>query len=310
MRASLPFLFLALTACGFGGRVTVRNVAALGRDPLPAPHKVSSPELPGARLAVTWVGHATVLVQLEDRFVMTDPVLTDRVGELAPRLVARGLDPEAVPPLAAVVISHMHFDHLSFESLEMIEPKVGVLFLPPGSMSSLPRYDFEMRELDRWQSREARGVVVTGVPVRHVGGRYGVDQLLYPRAFSGYVFQYRGLTVYFGGDTAYAKADFTAAKQRFGHIDAALLPICPGEPRDFMKHTHMDTSEALDGFEDLGADVLVPIHFDTFINSDDAFGECPRLLMERARARGLAGKVALLTQGEQRVLVARGSGEK
>ncbi|MBS2032425.1 MAG: MBL fold metallo-hydrolase [Deltaproteobacteria bacterium] len=84
-----------------------------------------------------------------------------------------------------------------------------------------------------------------------------------------------------------------------------MLPIAPVEPRDFMKRTHMDPREAVKAFQILGAKVLVPVHFDTFINSADELGDAPRLLDEAARAAGVADRVQRLKVGEQRVLVAK-----
>jgi L-ascorbate metabolism protein UlaG (beta-lactamase superfamily) len=200
----------------------------------------------------------------------------------------------------------MHFDHLSYDSLTMIEDKTPVVLLPPGVKASLPRYAFESRELDRWESYEAGGLRVTAVPVRHVGGRWGIDQAWNTRAFTGYVLQHHGLSVYFGGDTAFDRELFEATRARFPELSLALLPICPTEPRDFMRHTHMDSKEALEAFSVLGARQMVPVHFDTFINSDDRPGDCPRLLRDAMRERGLEDdQVAILAIGEQRVLIAR-----
>jgi N-acyl-phosphatidylethanolamine-hydrolysing phospholipase D len=298
MRRAL--LLSMVLGCGFGGRVTAANLAHDG-PPRAVPNKVVDPRTNG-RLSALWVGHATVLVQMDDQFVMTDPVFTNAVGELSPRLIEPGLDAKNVPPLAAVVISHMHFDHLSFGSLEMIEDKVGVLLLPPGAQSSVPKYDFESRELDRWESVTSHGVRITAVPVAHVGGRYGVDAAFHPRAFTGWVFEYHGLSVYFGGDTALDRSLFAAAHERFPNLDLALLPICPLHPRDFMARTHMSPDEALDAFGLLGARSMLPIHYETFINSDDAPGECARVLRDGMSTRGLGDdRVTILSVGEQHV---------
>jgi L-ascorbate metabolism protein UlaG (beta-lactamase superfamily) len=304
-RALALFVCLELLGCGFIGRSLRRNLAAPS-EPRRIEHKITDPRRPDARLAVLWIGHATALVQLDDVFVLTDPVFTRTVGELSPRLVEPGLDPARLPPLAAVLVSHMHFDHLSYDSLDMIEHKTSIVLVPPGVRSIMPRYDFEIRELDRWASWEANGVRVTAVPVRHVGGRWGIDQAWKPRAFTGYVFEYHGLSVYFGGDTAFDEDDFTQTRARFSNLTLALLPICPTEPRDFMRGVHMDSVEALDAFSLLGAERMIPLHFDTFINSDDRPGDCPRLLRERMQAKNLGPeRVAILEIGEERVLIAK-----
>jgi L-ascorbate metabolism protein UlaG (beta-lactamase superfamily) len=231
-------------------------------------------------------------------------VFTRSLSLVSPRLVEPGIAPENLPPLAAVVVSHMHLDHLSFDSLDMVEERTPVVLVAPGVRSSMPRYTFEIREMPRWTSYEHGGVRITAVPVQHVGGRYGIDEAWNPEAFTGYVFEYHGLSVYFGGDTAYAPAAFRATRARFPNLALALLPICPDEPRDFMAPTHESPGQALSAFELLGARTMVPIHFDTYVNSDDAFGACPASLRRLAKVRGLTdAQVAVLRIGEERVFV-------
>ncbi len=155
-----------------------------------------------------------------------------------------------------------------------------------------------------WQSWNEDGLVVTAVPVRHVGWRYGADSSWMTTSFTGYVVQYHGLTVYFGGDTGYERTDFTEAAVRFPQIDLALLPIAPVHPRAFMEHSHEDPAEAVAAFLDLGARWMVPIHHDTFINSFDTPGEAVALLRKALRDRGVPPeRVPVLAIGEQRVFV-------
>jgi L-ascorbate metabolism protein UlaG (beta-lactamase superfamily) len=113
------------------------------------------------------------------------------------------------------------------------------------------------------------------------------------------------LRVYFGGDAAYQKDYFEATGERFPAMDVALLPIAPIGPRGFMKRRHMDPSEALQAFVDLGARRMLPIHFDTFVNSTDSVGEAPRLLAQVAKERGLEDRVDVWEIGEQRVIVGK-----
>jgi L-ascorbate metabolism protein UlaG (beta-lactamase superfamily) len=304
IRLALLAWLLLLPGCGFAWRAMQRNLAAPPERKLA--HKIRDPRRPEARLAALWVGHATVLLQLDDRFVLTDPVFSHTLAQVSPRLVEPGFEPENLPPLSAVVVSHMHFDHLSFSSLDRVEPQTPVVLVPPGVRASMPRYAFEIRELAPWSAYEQGGLRITAVPVQHVGGRYGIDAAFETRAFTGYVFEYHGLSVYFGGDTAYAPRAFKAARARFPNLSLALLPICPNQPREYMSHTHEGPSQALDAFLLLGAARMIPIHFDTYINSDDAPGACPAELRRQMRARGLsAEQVITLGFGEQRVLIGK-----
>ncbi len=289
----LPLALLALTACAGFALGPVQRV----------PNRITQPRRADARLAVLWVGHATTLLQMDDRFVLTDPLLTDSVGQLTQRLQEPGIDPANLPPIDAVLISHMHFDHLSLGSLDLIEPKVRRLFVPRGGLVYVPNYAFDARELATWQSFEDRGMRITAVPVKHVGYRYGADAAWMTKTFTGYVLEYRGLTVYFSGDTAYDAERFRATAERFPHIDLALLPIAPIHPRSFMEEVHVDPTEAVQAFIDLRAQTMVPIHFDTLINGFDSRGEARTTLQTVVHARGLDDRVRILPIGGQTVIV-------
>lgn len=312
-RGLAPLLIFTLFSIGCPrtlNRLSVagRNIGALFTPMRRLPSRVTRPARDDARLAVLWVGHATVLVQMDDRFVLTDPVFTDTVGQVSPRLVEPGIDPAHLPPVDLALISHTHFDHLSLGSLELIEHRVTRLIVPAGALVYVPDMDFAASELGAWERLDDRGMRVTAVPVRHVGWRYGVDSAWMTTSFTGYVVEYRGLTVYFGGDSAYDRALFTETARRFPRIDLALLPIAPAEPRAHHGPNHMGPREALQCLDDLGARRMVPIHFDTFINSADRVGDAPALLRRVMRERGVGDdRVSVLAIGEQRVIVPRDS---
>jgi N-acyl-phosphatidylethanolamine-hydrolysing phospholipase D len=292
------------TSCVTVSKMAGRNAAALVSSPREVPSRITHPERPDARLAVLWIGHATTLVQMDDKFLMTDPVFTETVGQMSRRLVEPGIDPDFLPAIDVTVISHMHFDHLSYGSLDMVEPKLRQLLVPKGGLIYIPNYTFETDELATWHTWQSGDLKVTAVPVEHVGFRYGVDAAWMKTSFTGWVFEYHGMTVYFGGDTAYVEENFKRTAARFPHIDVALLPIAPIHPRSFMKRTHVDPKEAVQAFLDLGAKVMIPIHFDTFVNSEDEPGEARRVLEGVMKERGLgADRVQILAIGEQRVVI-------
>lgn len=306
---ALPLL-LALSACGRGALIVGflgRTIASVVRPIDRLPSRITQPERPDARLAALWVGHATVLVQMDDRFFLTDPVFTDSVGQLSKRLVEPGIDVEHLPGIDAVLISHMHFHHLSLRTLDQIEDKVRRVYLPEGGAVYVPSSGVPTIELPSWQTHEVDGLRVTAVPVRHVGFRYAGDREWMTHSFTGYVVEYHGLVVYFGGDTAYTRS-FAVTGKRFPGIDLAILPIAPIEPRSFMCRTHTDPGQALLAFQDLGARHMLAIHFDTFVNSLDEYGAAPRVLRGLLAERGLdERRVAILAHGEQRVFVPRGT---
>jgi len=271
---------------------------------LPPAHVITHPERADARLAVSWIGHATTLIQIDDRFVLTDPELVDTIGTgLSHRKVGVPISPKDMPPLDAVLISHVHFDHLSLDSLASIEHKVRRAYMPEGGLVYLSNFPFDAVDMRKWESANDRGMAITAVPVAHVGPRYLVDTWVH--AFTGWVVRYHGITVYFSGDTAYAPADFRATKARIGHIDLALLAIAPIHPRSIMRKVHMDPAEALDAFVDLGADHMIPIHFDTIGDSTDAPHEARDTLARLVGERHLESRVTILDIGEQAVVLSK-----
>lgn len=305
--AALAALCLLGTPACLVGRSLGRNFSQALRTPLPSkgPKGKVATQAADAGVRISWIGHATVMVQIGDKTVLTDPVFTRSVGQLASRRTAPGLMPAQLPHVDAVVISHMHFDHLSLGSLDMIEAQTTRLFVPRGGIVYIPDLAFDVQELDRWEAFEDDGLRITAVPVNHVGFRYGTDAAWMTDSFTGYVIEYKGKSVYFAGDTTYDGEAFRSTHARFPNLDLALLPIAPVEPRQLMKATHVGPREALQAFLDLGARTMIPIHFDTFVNSTDHVGDAPRLLEKAMQERGVASdQVRRLEPGELCVLPA------
>ena len=305
-------LALALAGGSLTGCAYVRAAGRASSSLFMSPRKVEKLKEPidkNARLAVLWVGHATALVQIDDKVILTDPVFTSTVGQLSKRLVEPGIDPENLPPIDAVVISHLHFDHLSLGSLDMIQQKVRMLLMPRTGATYLTDFGFPVLELRPWQGYEKDGLRVTAVPTDHVGFRYGVDDAWMTQGFTGYVIEYHGIKVYFGGDTSYDQKLFVEVGERFPGIDVALLPIGPTEPREIMRQFHTDPGEAVQAFIDLGAKRMVPIHYATFVNSTDEPGDALKQLTAAEKKWDLGKReVAVVAIGERRVFLKKGEG--
>lgn len=306
--ALLALATMTLSGC-FVVRASGRAVSSLFSSPR-AVVKTHQPVTKDARLAAVWVGHSTVLIQIDDKVVLTDPVFTSSVGQFSKRLVEPGLDPKDLPPVDAVLISHMHIDHLSLGSLDLIESKVKTALLPTTGTAYLTGgFSFPAYELRTWQSWEKDGLRVTAVPVDHIGGRYGIDETWLPDSYTGYVIEYHGLKVYFGGDSAYDQRNFVETAGRFPKIDLALIPIAPIGPRSVMRNIHMDPSEAVQAFVDLDAKRMIPIHYGTFVTSTDEPGEPLRDLAAAQKKVDLGARViAPLAIGERRVFLKEGEG--
>ena len=303
--ARLSILIVVLLgSCAPFPEIFRRNAFQIPERPREVEGRLTDPVRPDAQLAALWVGHATVLVQMGDRQILTDPVFVHRVGQLSPRIVEPGLLLEHVPAIDACLISHMHFDHLSLSSLDLLEARIGHLFVPGGARVYVPRRTHAVDSLESWESfTVGDDLRVTAVPVDHEGYRYGLDAAWMDRSFTGYVVEHAGMTVYFGGDTAYDQELFEATRRRVGPLDLALLPIGPIRPRDFMERTHVDADEAVRAFLDLDAKHMIPIHYGTFLHGLDT-AEGPLLALREAMARhGVPEeRVRVLAIGEQVVL--------
>ena len=305
----LMLLGLALNSCtAINSTVNAvgRSISSVFKTPRKITDKITEPYRSDARLSVLWIGHATVLIQMDDKFILTDPVFTPTVGQVSKRLVEPGIDPVNLPQIDAVLISHMHIDHYSPASIEMIEKKIKQLLIPQGGFVYVPNFDIEMSEISTWQTWEKDGLRITAVPVIHNGWRYALDHAWMTTSYTGYVVEYQDMSVYIGGDTAYDSTLFKETGKKFTDIDLAILPIAPIHPREYSKARHTDPAEALQITMDLDADYLLPIHYDTFPESLDSLGEAGNLMREEIkRLRVDPDRVAILEIGEQRVLIYR-----
>lgn len=252
----------------------------------------------GADLSAVWVGHATVLLKMGPQRVLTDPNLNGALFIL-PRETPASLRPEQLPPVDVVLISHLHFDHFDRWTLSELPKDVPVLF-PETSQAYTTNLGRRRGYLGPWERVRVGGLTVTAVPVSHFGGRYGIDAL-WNSAYTGYVVQGYGRTVFFGGDTGYDPELFVEIGRRFPNIDLALLPIAPYRG-DSGNRVHVDPEEALQIFADVGAKHMMPIHFEAYYGAFGRFGE-PRAKLARLVAeRGLEGRVHALVTGERLAL--------
>lgn len=284
-------------------RFFAKSMSRIGESTRPVETRVTSPLTPTVGLSVLWVGHATVLLQIHDKVIITDPVFSTTIGLVAKRLTDPGIDPALISRLNAVLISHIHFDHFAYGSLDLL-PRTATLYVPSGGIPYTPEFGFaELHAAKAWQTIEDDGMRITPVPVQHFGGRYGFDATWNTEpTWIGYVIEYKGTTILFAGDTGYHPEYFKEIGRRF-RIDVALIPIAPIEPREFMSRFHTDPPEALQIFEDVGANLMIPIHHETFFQGLEPEASYAKKIMQNLLAeRGLKDRVKILEIGEQVIL--------
>jgi L-ascorbate metabolism protein UlaG (beta-lactamase superfamily) len=232
------------------------------------PIPLATAEFPAepAELAVTWLGHASALIEVDGRRVLVDPVWGHRVSP-SPVFGPTRLHPapvplEDLPPVDAVLISHDHYDHLDLPTVrELLRTRSAPFVVPLGIGQHLRKWhvpEDRIVELDWEGEHTVGGLTFTCTEARHFSGRYfHRDTTLWASwAISGP--RHR---VFFGGDTGYTPA-FAGIGARFGPFDLTLLPI--GAYNDAWHAIHMDPEEAVRAHGDLGGRVLLPIHWATF----------------------------------------------
>ncbi len=270
--------------------------------------------------AVTWIGHASALVQASGLNVLTDPVFSERAFPVQfagpKRVQPPGLALADLPRIDVVVISHNHYDHLDRNSVFALSQQSGgspLFIVPLGLKAWMQGIGItNVRELDWWQSAMVGKVEFVLTPVQHWSARGLGDRR--ETLWGGWAVFGPDFDWYYSGDTGYSR-DFADTRARFadrhapekgGGFDLALIAIGAYEPRWFMKEQHLNPAESVQVHRDVGAKRSVGVHWGTFNLTDEPLDQPPQdLATARAAANLPADDFFLLAVGETRKLAAR-----
>ena len=238
---------------------------------------------------MTWLGHSTTLLELDGARILTDPMWSDRASPsewVGPkRFHAPPLALDALPKLDAVVISHEHYDHLDERTVKALA-KTGVAFhVPLGIGAHLAAWDVpasQIHEHDWWKEETLPGGVrVVATPARHFNGRglpWRKGALWTSWSLVGPKHR-----VFFSGDTGLTDS-LREIKKRLGPFDVALFEI--GQWNQAWGDIHLGPAGALEAHARLGAKVLIPIHWSTFVLAYHAWSEPAETLLAKASSKG------------------------
>jgi L-ascorbate metabolism protein UlaG (beta-lactamase superfamily)/SAM-dependent methyltransferase len=249
------------------------------------------PALGGAAAAITFIGHATFLIQTQAGNVLTDPMFSQRAGPFGvfgPRRVRPpAIRFDDLQAISTVLLSHNHYDHCDVPSLRRLAARFDPIVVTPLGNGSLVRSAGIRRveELDWWQAATTINLPITLTPARHFSARTPFDR---NRAlWGGFLIVVNNFRIFFAGDSGYADI-FHDIRRRLGPIDLALLPIGAYEPRWFMQAVHMNPAEAVQAHFDLDASMSVGMHFGTFQLTTEGIDAPLHALDAARRAKNLA----------------------
>ena len=239
---------------------------------------------------VTWIGHSTLLVQLDGVNFLTDPTWAQRSGPFGGLVGVRRFTPppmrlEDLPRIDFVLISHDHYDHLDEPTVRHLAEIFHPTFVVPLGVKAwlADRGITSAIELSWGQSVTLKGVTIVCLPAQHGSGRTMVDQGRRLWASWAVLGTQR---FYFAGDTGYY-SHFTEIGEKLGPFDLAALPIGSYTPREIARPVHISPEEALQAWTDLRAARFIGIHWGTFMLAREPSDEPPRRIAAEVSRRGL-----------------------
>ncbi|MEO8560493.1 MAG: MBL fold metallo-hydrolase [bacterium] len=220
-------------------------------------------------MKITYIGHATLLLELSGARILTDPNFDRHLGRILPRISAPGIELDALPRLDALLLTHAHADHLSFASLDRL-PRDIPLYAPPSIALWLNRKGYRHAQAiapGATVQMNSGGIRLHAAAATHQGSRYGFDR--WRSAANMYLVETDAESLFFAGDTALMPDTHSLVENTLWTakraLDVALLPIgYAPEWKPGFRRGHLTHEDALVLFETLQARAFIPYHWGTF----------------------------------------------
>ena len=228
---------------------------------------------------ITWVGHATFLIQIAGLNILTDPHFTERASPFnfagPSRTTPVGLKIEDLPKIDLIIISHNHYDHLDKQTIQQLIKKQQdnqpLILVPLKLKKLLEKFGAKnVQELGWWDNTILKNIKIHSVPVQHWSKRSFTDTN--KSLWCGWVIDAPNYRTFFCGDTGYSK-DFGLIQKKFKYMDLSLIPIGAYAPRWFMKYHHCNVEEAIQIHKDIKSKRSIGMHWGTFILTDEPMRE-------------------------------------
>lgn len=256
---------------GFAGTLSILRDQLRG-SPERKPALTLVPEHPKFDIThephITWFGHSAFLLQIEGKNILLDPMFgraPSPFPAVGPQRFSKELpaNPEDLPPIDAVFISHDHYDHLDYGSIQKLSSKVRMFFVPLGLGAHLRKWGVtaeNITELDWWEERTFEGISLTCTPSRHFSGRTLTDR--FDTLWCSWVIRTDTGSVFFSGDTGYGP-HFKQIGKKYGPFDLTLLECGQYDTR--WPHVHMQPEQTVIAHTDLRGKRMIPMHWGAFV---------------------------------------------
>ncbi|KAA5546641.1 MBL fold metallo-hydrolase [Adhaeribacter rhizoryzae] len=236
---------------------------------------------------ITWFGHSAFLIEIDGKRLLLDPMLgqapspisfvgTQRFSKTLPIAIAD------LPAIDAILISHDHYDHLDYGSIQQLKEKTGHFYVPLGIGAHLEAWGIpaaKITELEWWQETELQGIKLVSTPARHFSGRGLTDRM--QTLWTSWVIQGHQDSIFFSGDSGYFPG-FKQIGNKYGPFDITLLEC--GQYNELWSNIHMMPEETVQAHLDLKGKILMPIHWGAFTLAMHSWTEPVERLQAKAKA--------------------------